>query len=335
MEPSSLRNKPRHAIGIVARRTDLPADLIRAWERRYGVVEPARSETRRRLYSDAQVDRLRLLRRAVDGGRRIGDVAALSDAELEQLITDDRSAEGQSEDRAGQGPGVGRRAIGAQAPTQIDEALGACAERIRRLDQGGLMHELERASVTLSRTHLLERLIGPLLERIGQEWRDGRLRPIQEHMASAVIRSFVGELIKDGAVASTSVAAPRVVVATPSGQSHEIGALLVAASAAAEGWQAIYLGPEVAAAEIAAGSQATAARVVALSIVYPPDDPSLGEELASVGRLLPDGVELLVGGREAPSYRAAVEAAGGRLIGGLDAFRRHLAGARVSAPVGR
>ena len=328
MEPSSLHLKPRHAIGIVARRTGLRADLIRAWERRYGVVEPVRSETRRRLYSDAQVDRLRLLRRAVDCGRSIGDVAALSDAELAELITDDRSAEGPSEDRAGSAPGAGRPAAETRAPTRIDEALAACAERIRQLDQRGLVHELERASVTLSRTHLLERLIGPLLERIGREWRDGRLRPVQEHMASAVIRSFVGELIKGGAVASASVAAPRVLVATPSGQSHEIGALLVAASAAAEGWQAIYLGPEVPAAEIAVGARATGARVVALSIVYPPDDPALGEELAAVGRLLPDGVELLVGGREAPSYRAAVEAAGGRLIGGLDAFRRHLADER-------
>ena len=183
------------------------------------------------------------------------------------------------------------------------------------------MLELERASVVHSRTHVLEHLVGPLLERVGQAWREGRLRPVQEHMASAVIRSFVGGLVASGAVAG---AAPRVVVATPLGQSHEIGALLVAASAVAEGWQALYLGAEMPAAEVAAAASATGARVVALSIIFPPDDSGLGRELAAIGRLLPDGVELLVGGREAPSYRDAVEAAGGRLVSDLGAFRRHL-----------
>src|SRR5437763_643334 len=79
----------RHPIGVVARRTGLKPDLIRAWERRYGAVEPGRSDTRRRFYSDADVERLLLLRRAVSTGRGISQVAGLSGEELESLVEAD------------------------------------------------------------------------------------------------------------------------------------------------------------------------------------------------------------------------------------------------------
>ena len=75
----------RHPIGVVSRRTGLKPDLIRAWERRYGAVAPGRSDTRRRFYSDADIARLQLLKRVVDTGRSIGQVANLSNEELESL----------------------------------------------------------------------------------------------------------------------------------------------------------------------------------------------------------------------------------------------------------
>src|SRR3954469_3779400 len=84
--PRPSSSEPRHPIGVVARRTGLKPDLIRAWERRYGAVEPGRSETRRRFYSDDDIERLLLLRRAVNPGRGISQVASLSNAELGALI---------------------------------------------------------------------------------------------------------------------------------------------------------------------------------------------------------------------------------------------------------
>src|SRR5215213_3572133 len=82
----STSNAPRHPIGVVARRTGLKPDLIRAWERRYGAVEPGRTETRRRFYSDADIERLLLLRRVVNTGRGISQVAGLPNEELEALV---------------------------------------------------------------------------------------------------------------------------------------------------------------------------------------------------------------------------------------------------------
>ena len=85
MDASVTPEVARHGIGVVARRTGLLADRIRVWERRYGAVEPVRSATGRRLYSDADVDRLRLLREVVDRGHAIGAVARLEIGRLAEL----------------------------------------------------------------------------------------------------------------------------------------------------------------------------------------------------------------------------------------------------------
>ena len=75
---SSIDTAPRHPIRLVANRTGLTVDLIRAWEKRYHVVDPARSVTKRRLYSDYDIERLRLIRLAKLNGRRLVDVAPLT-----------------------------------------------------------------------------------------------------------------------------------------------------------------------------------------------------------------------------------------------------------------
>src|SRR5919107_4915681 len=76
---------PRHPMRVVTRRTGLSADVLRVWEKRYGVVTPSRSDTGRRLYSDTDIERLRLLHRATLAGRSIGQVAGLSTPALLEL----------------------------------------------------------------------------------------------------------------------------------------------------------------------------------------------------------------------------------------------------------
>lgn len=321
MAPPSDSEIPRHSIGVAVRRTGLKPDLIRAWERRYGAVEPARTETRRRLYSDAEIRRLQLLSRAVRGGRGIGTVAGLPDAELEELIAGDLSAAASSDGDgfAVPGPRSGDAAARAEAISE------SCLTAIRRLDARTFELALERASVELSRTHLIDGVLEPLMRTVGELWRTGELRPAHEHMASAVMRSFLGGLCETGGLPEV---APRIVITTPRRQRHEIGALLAAASAAAEGWTVLYLGPDLPAEEVAAAARDTGARAVGLSITYPPDDPAVGGELARLGRLLPAGVALLVGGRSAPAYRTSVEAVGGRLVDDLSALRDLLSALR-------
>lgn len=305
----------RHPIGVVARRTGLKPDLIRAWERRYGAVEPGRSDTRRRFYSDADIERLLLLRRVVGTGRGISQVAGLSNDELEALI------ESEPKPAAAYTPPSIPAPTG-DGPDDLAEAfLSRCLVAAQHLDVRGLEMQLERASVAFSRTNLIEKLLVPLMHRIGDLWHQGALRPIHEHMASAVVRSFLGGLHN---AYRPEISAPHMVVTTPARQHHELGALIVAATAAGEGWQVTYLGPELPPEEIAAAALQKGARAVALSITYPPDDLVLMDDLRRLRRLLGPHTTLLVGGRAAPAYSNLLSEIGARRVDDLNGLRREL-----------
>src|SRR6185369_638101 len=80
--------KPKYMIGAVTRLTGLSADVVRVWERRYGAIRPVRSEAGTRLYSEADIARLRHLRQAVEKGLNIGQAARLSAEELNKVVSD-------------------------------------------------------------------------------------------------------------------------------------------------------------------------------------------------------------------------------------------------------
>jgi methylmalonyl-CoA mutase cobalamin-binding subunit len=140
-------------------------------------------------------------------------------------------------------------------------------------------------------------------------------------MASSVVRSFIGGM--HGAY-HPEVSAPHVVVTTPARQRHELGALLAAATAAGEGWQVTYLGPDLPPEEIAAAALQKGARAVALSITYPPDDPMLIDDLRRLRRLLGPRTALLVGGRACPAYSPILQEIGGVVVEDLAGLREAL-----------
>jgi DNA-binding transcriptional MerR regulator/methylmalonyl-CoA mutase cobalamin-binding subunit len=324
---------PRHPIGLVARRTGLKPDLIRAWERRYNAVEPGRSSTRRRFYSDADVERLQLLRQVVRTGRGIGQVARLSDDELRALLAEEppeppeRSGSDRSDRSDRPDAGLRRATPFPEISGEIAEAfLSLCLAAAHRLDAPDLESQIERASVVLSRTNLLEKLLVPLLHRIGELWKEGSLRPAHEHLVSAVIRSFLGSL---RGAHSAAGGGPHLVVTTPARQHHELGALIVAATATSEGWQVTYLGPDLPPEEIAAAVFQGGAQAVALSITYPPDDPLLVEDLKRLRRLLAPETALLVGGRSAAAYASTLREIGALYSNDLAQLRQELENLRA------
>ena len=307
----------RYSIKLVARRTGLSAHAIRVWEKRYNAVLPARTETNRRLYSDADMERLLLLHKATLDGHAIGQIAKLPTEQLRQLF---HTAEAT--------PSVTAVQMNKTAPTSSAAILENCLQFVKQLDPERLQRALEDAEVALSRPRFIEQLIAPLLQKIGELWRDGTLRVIHEHMATAVTRSFLGNVRSAYDVPET---APGVVTTTPVGQLHELGALMASATASAEGWRVTYLGPNLPAEEIAAAARQNQARAVALSIVYPTDDPRLEPELQKLRRLLPGDVALLIGGRAAVNYRTTLEMLGVQLIKDMASFSAILEALRVPA----
>jgi methanogenic corrinoid protein MtbC1 len=271
------RAEPRHPIRVVAERTGLTPDVLRVWQRRYGVVRPDRSESGQRLYTDEEVERLRLMALAVEGGRSVSQVAALPTESLERLVLEDEEA------RAAQpGRGAAERGI-------LEDALAA----VHGLDGEGLEQTLRRALVVKSVARFLEDIASPLFEEIGHRWGRGELTAAHEHMASAVMRRVLDWVIQ---ACEAGEGAPRMVVGTLSSEQHEIGALFVAATAASEGWSVTYLGANLPAAEIAAAAEQAGASAVAISVVYVEDAKSVGRQMEALRAALPERIDLLAGG---------------------------------------
>lgn len=267
--------------------TGLSAFVIRAWEKRYKVVIPSRTDTNRRLYSEEDIEKLRLLNDAIQKGHNIGGIAKLSIDELKSVL----------EHKHESSTVINNSSV--EMFSDVNSLIGNCIEVIKAYDAKALEKILLKASSKMSQPQLIENLIIPLVYKVGDMWHDGTIRVANEHLASAVIRSFLTNLIDQQIPAEN---APIIISATPRGQDHELGALIAAVTAAAVGWKVIYLGPNLPVEEIAAVSENLEAKVVALSIVYPNDDPQLKKDLINLNKMLPSNVSLIVGGRAAKGY---------------------------------
>jgi MerR family transcriptional regulator, light-induced transcriptional regulator len=312
----------RHPIQVVARRTGLTPEVLRIWEKRYGIVEPSRTPTGRRVYSDTDIERLLLIRRATLMGRRVGEVSGLSPVALAALVREDEQA-------VTEAPAIpGDEANTSEAGPEIQESLGA----IRELDAPRLEAILTRTLMTFGSAAFIERLVAPLLAKIGEEWKTGRLSPYEEHLAIPVIRQTVGRMLQ---WATLEPLAPVIVVTTPAGQRHEIGAIMAASAALSGGWRAVYLGPDLPAAEIARAAELARAKAVAISIVYPADDPKMAEEISQLRRLLGKDVAVVAGGAAAPAYARALKKAGAEIVPDFRSFRTVLERLRGSGTSNR
>jgi MerR family transcriptional regulator, light-induced transcriptional regulator len=291
--------EPRHPIGVAAERTGLTTDVIRAWERRYGAVEPARDEAGQRLYSDADVERLRLLHRATDGGRSIGQVVDLRGEELAELVRGDAAAR------------VAQRPAGADVDRLFDLALA--------LDGPALESSLRRAVVAQGVSPFAEHVAVPLLRRLGEGWHAGEVTPAQEHVASAAIARVLTGLREGGGEG------PIAVVATLSGERHEVGALMAAAAAELAGWRVVYLGADLPPDEVARAAARTGAKAVCVSVVY--GGRSAADTQAAFRSLraqLSKDVEVYAGGAGTDPIREELELFGVRCPGEMDDLRKAL-----------
>jgi DNA-binding transcriptional MerR regulator/methylmalonyl-CoA mutase cobalamin-binding subunit len=285
------------SIAAAAQQTGLPVDLLRAWERRYQAVVPRRSPSGRRFYTTEDVQRLLLLKQVLGLGHRIGDVARLSGEDLKRLqeSTDPGSRSPAAADPGPSALRPGERHTPGETPVppdRLDLALAAIAA----LDAPGLGRCLEEAALRLSLPALLDRLVVPLLIQVGERWQSGGLRIGQEHLASSVLRGFLGSLLLRRSQPS---GAPCLVTGCPRGQQHELGALMAALSAQEDGFEAIHLGPDLPAEELAALTASLGARALGLAVSHRMDLPGLLAELMRLRAQLPAAVPVILGGREA------------------------------------
>jgi methanogenic corrinoid protein MtbC1 len=303
MKEVTMKDESRHPIGVVTARTGITQDLLRAWEKRYDAVVPGRGPTGRRLYSDDDIEKLRLLKVLVASGRRISDVARLSRAELLELAREDAAETVQTPAPASHG---GK-----------EEYLTEALDALEQFDRTKLQKALSEAAISYSSPELRRRVIVPLLQTIGERWQEGSMRIAHEHLASSIVRTFMAGLMNKS---SALPSAPRLIITTPAGQRHELGAMLVAGVAEEYGWDVLYLGPDMPAEEIAAAARQIQPQAIALSIVYKNGDLHVQDELKKLSEYLQSEVPIFVGGRAVGHLRPFFEELGIRIVEDLTDF---------------
>ena len=265
---------------VVMRRTGLTADALRAWEKRYGAVDPHRSPGGQRLYTDDDVDRLVLLQRVTALGRSIGQVAKLPTHALRSLLMEDGSA--------------------LEGPESADNGAAAAEEvysdartRGEALDAPGLEQVLRRGALLLGVSALVEWVIVPLLREMGDPTRRGETTTASERVAGqAVLRTihWIGKTLIE------TPDAPRLILATTEGERQELGIQVAAAVAAALGWQVTYLGCDLSTDSIIDATRQTGANVLGVSFASADAARHGQEALRAIRENLSPGVAVIAVG---------------------------------------
>ena len=293
----------RYPIRAVSSLTGIGIDTLRAWERRHGAVSPLRDH-RGRLYSDADIARLRLLRGAVERGHSIGQIAGLTDTDLDNLAA---STEGSAVHK----PGL------AGAASLNCAALGTAlaAYDAQRIDQ-----EIARLSTVLRPLELLQDVLMPALASVGTDWHLGRAGIAHEHLMSSAIRHALGSFLR---LYTQPDVPSRLLFATPSGDRHEIGTLGAAMLAASSGLGVTYLGPDIPGRDILQSLEPAGARVLVMGLTAAPAGKVTEREMRTIVHELPRSVELWVGGPAAGRYAATIGERG-RIFQDYASYRREL-----------
>lgn len=285
---------PRCPINVAARRAGLTAHVIRAWERRYEAIVPERTSKGRRLYSEWEIQRLVLLRQAVDLGHRISEIADLPIEDLRVLVGQDAV------------PGV---EASPRIPLTTNRLIELAMDMVQALDGPGLSQALLQATRTLSGTALFDDFVTPFTDELLRRRRHGDLRLAHEQFAMAYLRRFVGDLLSTKSIHSIGAT---LLVCAPAGSLHEIGALASAVTANREGWQVVYLGVGLPADEIAFAAGRRHARAIIVSLAGSGDDERVESDLLSLRNRLNTELPVIGVGRDVERHRNALRSIGAR-----------------------
>jgi DNA-binding transcriptional MerR regulator len=281
----SLQGEGLYPIRTISDLTGVNPITLRAWERRYGLLEPIRKESGHRLYSQEHIDLINRVVGLLDRGMRIGQVKAHLDAQ-------------EAADASHPGGNAWQRYINHMVASVI------------RFDENGLEETYGEALSLYPVTTVTERLVTPLLQELGRRWAEGEGSVAEEHFFGFYLRNKLGARFHHRSRASNG---PRLLLACLPGDRHEIGLLLFALAASDNGYQTILLGADMPLRELPAAVEKTGSAAIILSGLVAPGRQVLEEELP---RML-EQVELPVflGGKASTAAADALRRIGVDVLG--------------------
>ena len=242
-----LNTEPLYNIKVVVQKTGVPADTVRAWERRYGVPQPRRTETGRRLYSERDITAIRWLRERTVAGMTISQA-------IHQLRSLDDNAFNEA---------VAPEPSGPRDPTALIEELLAALLNFDETIANIIVGE----AFTLYRVEdVCLQIFSPVLVEIGERWHRKEATVAQEHYASHFIQRRLTGLLQAYAPTAGS---GRIVTACAPDELHELGILMVSVFLVRRAWQVIYLGANVPIADLVQTAARLQPAIVCLSAMNP------------------------------------------------------------------
>ena len=293
---------PSFSIAAVERDTGLSKDVLRMWERRYGFPIPERDANGERLYPEAQVERLRLIKRLMDQGYRPGKLMATSVDELSLLAPRHRP--------------TAAAAKGVVEDAGLEELLAL----IKRHDGDGYLFSLQQRLARLGLQRFVLDIVAPLTRHVGEAWEDGRIEVFEEHLFTELTKRALRQAI---VALPRGLGGARILLTTVPDEQHILGLLMIEALLSLEGAQCIPLGTQMPILDIARGTEAHRADIVALSFSVAFPHRQISRVLLQLRALLPAETELWVGGGGAarlPPIEGVLSLA--RLESGVEALAR-------------
>lgn len=201
-------------IGELARRTKTSPEVLRAWERRYRLLRPARTAGGFRLYTAEDEERIRRMQEQLRNG--------VSAAEAARIVLSEESA---------------------AVAQPVEGADGAAAEllsALERYDEPAAQTLFDRLFAVFDEASVVTEIVFPVLRELGERWRVGRFTVAQEHFASAVVRGRLLGLARGW----DRGLGPRALLACPPEEQHDLGLLGFGVLLRREGWRVVFLGAD-------------------------------------------------------------------------------------------
>ena len=247
-------------IGELTKRTGVSPELLRAWEQRYGLLQPTRTPGGFRLYSAADEARVQRMQSLVSGG--------LAAAQAARLVL----SGGEPEPRTDSG-----------SATPLEEAAGNLTAALDRLDEQAANSALDRLFSAYTVETVLQEVVLPYLHRLGERWEAGEVSVAQEHFASNLLRGRLLGLAQGWGQGQ----GPGAILACVPGEHHELGLLVFGVALRRRGWRITYLGTDSPIGAVADIARSLAPAVVVLLSINPDNFLDHAREIKKLAKQVP------------------------------------------------
>lgn len=264
-----------YQIKMVSEMLGIPKNTLIAWERRYAIVDPGRTDAGYRVYSDHDIARLRRVQSLLDQGYKIGEACRI--VQSEGPASPAMSEEALDTDRAA-----------------LSRARDELKVALLNFDRPGADRVVGRLVMVPFET-VMDEVYFPLLREVGTGWELGRITVVQEHYVSAYCREKM--LVMLNSVQTNAPHAAEVTCATPPGEHHELGLLALALRLAVRGYRVIYLGTNVPTEELVRHLTERLPAALCLSMVHSRPAEEILAYAVTLRERTPASVRIAIGGR--------------------------------------